>query len=170
MNEKFYLIKQSELNEDLLKEIIFLKNQYWVHPYESQKRWINENLENDDLHLLMKIDEKPVAYLSICRIAITIDENKSDMLGIGSVCVGREYAKKGFGKAIVLKANDIIKEKNAQGVLLCHDALIEFYRRCGWNLINYNAATLASQNYSDNVMLLNGSEINAVNIQIEKNF
>ncbi len=170
MSENFYLIKQGDLNDKDFEEIISLKNQYWVYPYESQKRWINENLNKDDIHLLMKIDENPIAYLSICRVEITIDGNKSDMLGIGSVCVDSKHAKKGLGKAIVLKANEIIREQNAMGVLLCHDALVAFYRLCGWNLVNYNTATLGGKIYCDNVMILSNNEIDAVNIEITKNF
>ena len=170
MNEKFYLIKHNELDEKMLKEIISLKNQYWVYPYESQKRWINENFENDDFHLLMALDGDFVAYLSISHVEIKLDGEKNDMLGIGSVCVKRECAGKGFGKAIVSKANDIIREYNSIGVLLCHDALVAFYRRCGWNLINYNIAILDGQRYNDNIMLLSDVESVVDSIDINKNF
>lgn len=170
MSYEISAVKQSELTEDILRDIIFLKNQYWVHPYESQKRWIEENLDADDIHLLMKSEGKPIAYLSICRVVITIDQEKRDMLGIGSVCVGRDFAGKGLGRAIVLAANELIKGKGEDGALLCHDALVGFYGRIGWSLLKYKTATLAEKPYCDNVMLLREDEIQADSVLINKNF
>lgn len=170
MSEELYQVRQGDVSEETLKEIISLKNQYWVHPYESQKKWIEENLCDDDIHLLLRIDQISVAYLSICHVKITVDGTPCDMLGIGNVCVGREFAGKGLGRAIVLAANRIIMDKGHPGALLCHDALVGFYGRLGWKLLTYDTATLAGRAYEDNVMLLQDSEQHAISVDINKNF
>jgi len=155
MNEEFIIIDHSNLTDEYLDIIINLKQQHWNHPYDSQKKWIYDNLYPDDIHLILKIDGVYAAYMSICNIDVTIDGNSFVAKGLGNVCVDLSFQKKGLGKRIVEKANEIITRDSNAGILLCHSHLMPFYQRCGWFDVQYKAACIGDNEYDDVVMLYN---------------
>ena len=170
MSESVLCVRHDELDEATLEDIVAIKSEHWAYPAESQKKWIRENIKADDLHLIVKEDCDTVAYLSICNVELIIDGKKENALGIGSVCVSKKYLGMGKGKRIVLLANEQIKKKNGLGVLLCHDALVDFYRRCNWGSVYYDKAVLAEKDFNDNIMLLQDFDIRVKEIIIDRNF
>lgn len=170
MSEKFVIVQHENLTDDCLDEIARLKQQHWQYPAESQKKWIQSNLRPNDIHLLMKIDNQYVAYLSISIINMLIDGQ--DMLGkgLGNVCVDKAYQGQGLGKKIVEKASEIIKAAGDTGILLCRRHLMPFYERCGWSKIRYGTAEVDGKGFDEVVMMFNSDLEHITNMSLDRNF
>ncbi len=170
MREEFVVIKHENLVEEHMREIIRLKQQYWDYSYESQKRWIQSCLKADDIHLLMKLDNRFVAYLSVNVINMLVEGKALIGKGLGNVCVDKTFQGQGYGKKIVEKANEIIKENGNIGILLCHTHLIPFYERCGWIDTKYDEMKIAQKDFSEVLMLFNSDLEHISDMVLERNF
>lgn len=166
----FKVIKNSRLSEEKLKEIVEIKNQSWQYPFESQVKWLKNNLFDNDLHLLMYNGNSLVGYLDIVEVSVKIGENTEEMLGIGNVCVDKSYLKQGLGKKLVLRANEEIKKKNKKGVLLCQESLVGFYKKCGWSVVRYDTLEIKEEKAYCYIMLLQDEELTSDKISINRSF
>ena len=166
----FEIIKNSRLPEEKLKEIIKLKNQSWQYPFSSQKNWIKNNLCDEDVHLLMYNENRLVGYLDIVEVSVSLDDKTIEMLGIGNVCVDKSFLKQGLGKKLVLRANQEITNKNKTGVLLCHENLVAFYKKCGWSLVKYSKLKINQEENSCYIMFLQENEILVNEVLINRAF
>ena len=170
MNEEFVVIKHCELDETILSEIIRLKQQHWCYSYESQREWIENTLELEALHLLLKVDGIFIAYLSIRDIGVVTDDRQLIGKGLGNVCVDKQFQKYGFGKKLVEKANEIICSSGNIGILLCHTHLVQFYERCGWEEVKYDNMEIDNKVYSDILMLFNHDLKHISCMSLDRNF
>lgn len=170
MKEEFLIIRHSNLDDELLDVIIRLKQQHWAYSYESQKEWINNTIEADAIHLLLRVGERYVAYMSIRDIGITIDGNHITGKGLGNVCVDKDFQKYGYGKKLVEKANEIIREQDSIGILLCHTHLVPFYQRCGWIDVKYDNLEIDKKAFSDILMLFNYKLNHISCMSLDRNF
>lgn len=170
MSEKYIVIKHENLTDADLNEIVRLKQQHWDYSAESQKQWIQSCLKPDDLHLLLKMDNQNVAYLSINVINMIIDGQAMVGKGLGNVCVDKAFQGQGLGKKIVEKANEIIKANGDTGVLLCHTHLIPFYERCGWMNISYDNLEIDKRVFADVMMLFNNDLRHITYMTLDRNF
>ncbi len=170
MNEEFIIIKHEDLTADALNEIVRLKQQHWNYSAESQKKWIQSCLKADDLHLLMKMDDKFVAYLSINVINMVVNGQAMVGKGLGNVCVDKDVQRQGLGKKIVEKANEIIKINDDIGILLCHTHLIPFYERCGWVNTSYDNLEIDKRTFADVVMLFNNDLRHITYMTLDRSF
>lgn len=170
MNEEFIVIKHENLTADNLDEIVRLKQQHWNYASESQKKWIQSYLKPDDIHLLMKMDDKVVAYLSINVISMIVDGQVMVGKGLGNVCVDKVFQGQGLGKKIVEKANEIIRANDDTGILLCHTQLIPFYERCGWVNTLYGNLEIDKRVFTDVMMLFNSDLRHITHMILDRNF
>jgi len=124
----FYLdvkeIKHLDLISKERMEIIELKMQFWNYDIESQKKWIKENVKDNDKHILLYNENILIGYGLImernCKIidGIIIDEN---------------YRGKGYG-GILLK--NIIEKIRNNGFLLCEEQNVKYYEKYDWIMDN----------------------------------
>lgn len=170
MKEEFVIVKHSELDEKMLKEIIRLKQQHWGFFYKSQKKWIENTFEPEALHLLLRIDENFVAYLSIRDIRVLADEKKMTAKGLGNVCVDKRFRKLGLGRKLVEQASELIFDNQDIGILLCHSHLISFYEKCGWSEVRYNNLKIGKKDSHDILMLFNHELNHILSISLDRNF
>lgn len=160
---KVEFIQHSSLTKEKLDEIIAIKSVSWPYNKESQLKWIFENIENHDIHVLMYIDNIVMAYLNLKNISITINSKKYDALGIGNVCA-REQGK-GWGSKIIGFANDYIVTSNAIGVLFCKPVLTYFYKLNNWRTIEKSSVLLDFNNDSIETMICNyDQKVDAIQI------
>jgi len=167
------VIKNSEISERDLVHIAYIKDQHWTHGVKSQVDWMKNNLLPDDIHLLGKIkgDLEPCAYLSLVNIKVTCDNDETNFIGLGNVCVSKNDEHFGIGSSLVLQANNYIMSSAKRGLLLCKDPLISFYKKNGWEKLNYTKALISNCQYYNNIMTFptwRGKTINE--IIIDKNF
>ena len=168
--EEFVVLRHGDLNFESEKDIIAIKQEHWNHSKDSQKKWLHSNLKNDDMHLLLYVDGQLSAYLNLVNIAVCIDEKKIDALGIGNVCVDKCRIRKGYGRKIVQRANEIIIEKNKIGILLCKESLEGFYSRLDWQKIRCNDVSVADKDFDKTIMLFNSSITQIAELSIDRNF
>jgi predicted GNAT family N-acyltransferase len=128
------LIPHAELTSQQLDEIIRIKSIAWPYPYEKQCKWIFENIKNFDIHVLLLDQQKQLkAYLNLIDIVIRLDNKDVQAFGIGNVCSSEKG--KGWGKELILRTNDYLKEKQRLGILFCKRDLVQFYKKNGWKLV-----------------------------------
>ena len=161
-------IKHPDLKEDILKEIIKLKVQHWDYTFEEHKEWIRKNIKDDDSHLLIEDSNGSViAYLNIVSLTIRCDESDVKFKGIGNVCVNKLFLKKGVGLLLMDILNYFMKADDCKAVLLCKDALLNFYSKSGWKL--FDKKVLLTGNVYNGVIMFN-CDCDYSLIEIAQNF
>lgn len=127
------LIKHSEITPEDIGQVIAIKQKAWPYPWESQKKWLEDNLSPDDIHVFLVDDEEYTAYLNLVKIQFCINDLFYDGYGIGNVCAS--IKGKGFGNKLVRLTNSFLVEMDKTGLLFCHTPLIHFYSKCNWELV-----------------------------------
>lgn len=127
------LIRHSELVSEDIERIIKLKIQYWHYTYESHYKWLLNNINDDEFHLLLEnYSNNLIGYLNIVKVDVECDNNNIRHAGIGNVCVAKEFTGKGYGLLLMNAANFHINNINEPGMLLCKTNLIAFYIKANW--------------------------------------
>lgn len=126
------------ITNEILDLICEIKDENWPYGIVKQKKWIEENIQKDDVHVLVFDDEqKLIGYTNLVYRTLVINESvTTSIFGIGNVCVSNQSKKSGIGKFMMLEINKYIILKNIPGLLFCKDNLIPFYLKCGWNLLD----------------------------------
>lgn len=150
-NLKFILHKEIEKND--LDEIIQLKSIAWEYSYEKQLEWINSNLSDLDIHVLLCLNGEVVAYLNLINIELIIDEAPKKSYGIGNVCA--KVKNKGFGKELIASVNSFLVKNNRIGLLFCKTTLVNFYIKNNWATIENKKLTLMFDNEKIETMIFN---------------
>ncbi len=150
---KLKLIKHKNLTNKWLDEIIQVKSIAWPYSYEKQLEWINSNLKDTDIHVLLYLDKSLVAYLNLIEIEFIIDGNLKNGYGIGNVCALEK--RKGWGKKLIAKTNTYLTQNDKIGVLFCKDSLANFYIQQNWTVIEKPKLTLAFNNKLIETMIFN---------------
>lgn len=128
-----HVIENSKISNQEIDGIIRLKSQHWEYPEDSQKKWIKDNLSDDDFHLWIEnSDRRVIAYLNMIHLEAIFDNKKMNIIGVGNVCVEKELAGKGIGKLLMSVGNYYINQDKSKSILLCKKSLREFYMKCGW--------------------------------------
>ena len=171
MNWKIVKHRDLSMTEGL--RIAYLKDQHWPYGLESQILWMRDNIEADDVHLMgEKQDGEKIdllAYVTLTNVKTIIDEQQINCIGVGGVCVDKSKQHSGLGKLLMQEAGQYIISQGKTGILLCKDALVPFYEKCGWKLLKYQTAKIAENKYDHNIMLLY-KECCCSKIIIDKNF
>lgn len=150
---KIKLIKHKDINSETLLDIIKVKSIAWPYPLNKQIEWIENNLKDDDIHVLLTDDKsKTVAYLNIVKTSISIDDEIHKCWGVGNVCSIKKGS--GFGKEILNLVNEWITKSNCIGLLFCKEELIPYYEKTNWRSINKKNINLCN-NENISVMTFN---------------
>jgi hypothetical protein len=147
------LIPHKEVTSNQLKDIIKIKSKAWPYSFERQLEWINANLKEADIHVLLSLNETDVAYLNLIDIALKLDGIVNEGYGIGNVCASEKG--KGWGKEVMTQTNLYLKLKNKIGLLFCKNSLVKFYSLNSWKLIEKKEITLSFDNKSFETMIFN---------------
>ena len=170
MSLRIDIQKHSDLSQNRLEEIAFLKDQHWPHGIPSQKNWIAENFEENDIHMILYREDTPVAYASLNQIVCQIDSKSEEVMGLGGVCVDRSCQKQGLGRKIVEGANRYIAQQGKTGLLLCHKELIGFYSQLGWVNMVCEQVTVGESDFTHFVMSLGKVYEGIKCLKVPKNF
>lgn len=128
------VIKHSEISEEQLTEICRLKAIRWDYTLDQHKKWAIENIQASDFHILIKYDEKPIAYTNLVDVTAIINDTNINVRGIGNVCTSE--TGKGFGNILMEEVNAVLVQNQWKGILLCKDNLVPYYEKFDWKLIN----------------------------------
>lgn len=150
------LIPHCEISINKLAEVIEIKSFRWSYSEKQHKNWINENLLQDDLHLLIYEDGKLSAYTNFISTEAIINNNIYSFMGIGNVCT--RTSGKGHGSVLMKTIGDILIDNSWNGILFCKNHLINYYEKFGWELINQERI-IGNKNHDINIMTYNFNEI-----------
>lgn len=150
------LIPHCEISVNKLAEIIEIKSFRWSYSEKQHKHWINENLLENDLHLLIYKDDKLIAYTNFISTEAIINNKFYSFMGIGNVCT--RTSGKGHGSVLMQAIGDILIDNSWNGILFCKNHLINYYEKFGWKLIN-EEKIIDNNNSNINVMTYNFNEI-----------
>lgn len=132
-NFKICFIEDCKLNKEIISEIIKIKQQHWNYSYDEHKKWIDENINQDEHHLIvMNSNNQAIAYLNIVKTSINYNNIEEEVLGVGNVCVDKNYFGKGIGKLIMDICNYYLSSYGKKSILLCKPNLVKFYEKSGW--------------------------------------
>lgn len=115
-------ICHKDIEENVIEDIIKLKETFWPFPYESQIKWINNIFTDNDEHYVYYENGILKAYCCILHRNNHI---------LDSVIIHPDYRKQGLGTKMVQEVITHIK-KNI--FLLCKKETISFYERLGWKI------------------------------------
>ena len=127
------LITHSDATSEDINQAIAVKQKVWPYPLESQKKWMEENLTSDDIHVFFFFFGENVAYMNLVGIQVWINDKLFDGYGIGNVCAS--IKGRGYGNKLVKLTNSYLEENDKLGLLFCHTPLIKFYSGCSWVLL-----------------------------------
>jgi len=140
----FKVIEHKFLEQEVLESIIEIKSVRWAYSKAEHLAWINENISENDYHVIMFDDDQIVGYLNLVRGEVQINKKKLSFLGVGNVCTKKSGF--GYGKDILEFTNEIISSTDKVGILFCKDHLLNFYRKYGWQLIEKMKVRLLNDN------------------------
>lgn len=147
------LIPHKEVTQNELYKIIQIKSTAWSYSYEKQLEWINSNLSDLDIHVLLYLNGEAVAYLNLIDIELIIDGSLKKAYGIGNVCANEK--RKGFGKKLISRVNLYLVKKNKIGLLFCKPLLVDFYIYNNWSIIEKKKLALIFNNELIETMIFN---------------
>jgi len=161
-------VKNSLIASDMIEKIIELKKQYWNYSSESHKKWIEDNINDDEYHLWIENKGGEIlAYLNIVFLKIQFDDNFEEVIGIGNVCVNNKTSGKGIGLLLMQICNYYINCHEKRATLLCKKKLSSFYQKSGWKL--FTGKVLFQGSKYKEILMLNELP-DAVNVVIERNY
>ena len=105
MNFKF--LEHSHIIENELLEIVALKKTHWHYSIEEHISWMQNNIKQDDTHVLMyNKEEVLVGYLNLIKTDVVINNMNYPFLGIGNVC-SKEKGR-GYGNELLIEVNKFL--------------------------------------------------------------
>ena len=167
-NLKIRYVQNDNLKISQLSKIIHLKRQYWKYSINEHKKWIDENIKNEDIHLMVyDFNEKLLAYLNIVNTIMIFKDFKENIYGIGNVCVDNKFKGRGLGRLLMNICNYYLSSSDKIIALFCKPELVKFYEQSGW--IKFNKKVVVNGEQSHHILMLNRA-IEADEIIFVKNF
>lgn len=145
------IIKHSNISHEDLLRVICIKNVAWPHSFESQLKWIEENQNPEDLHILLKDGINDYAYMDLCPVKAIVDGIETAFMGIGNVC--SKTKGQGYGGVLLNLVNKYLIENDFKGLLFCKNHVKSFYTHYNWQVIPSENVTFEKNGY-DNIYTL----------------
>lgn len=132
-NFKIFFLENTKINENMIEKIIRIKQQYWHYSYDEHKKWMNENIYEDEYHLIiLDLNDEVIAYLNLIKTNIIYQDINEEVIGVGNVCVDKKYFSQGIGQLIMSVCKYYLNSYKKQSILLCSTNLVKFYEKSGW--------------------------------------
>lgn len=146
---KLIIVKHNELTDNLLKIICEIKSLAWNYNLRDQKKWIVENIQPLDMHVLLEENGHHVAYLNLVKIKL-LNENGIffDSVGVGNVCA--KFKSRGYGSKLIQEVNKYIKEEKKIAVLFCKEKTTHFYLRNNYKIENEDEKNIFFMSFNNN--------------------
>ena len=130
-------IKRKSLKSNFLKKkekiaIFKMKNSHWSSSIKEQEKWFNDNIDINDIHNLLYLNDTLIGYNCLRRI--TNNKLKQTFLLFDTVVIKENLRSSKFGTILMIFNNLIIKKKKLPAMLLCNKKKIKFYEKNNWKL------------------------------------
>lgn len=147
------IIEHKNISFSKILDIIDIKSKAWDYPFDKQLQWIETNITNNDLHILLLYDSLYVGYLNLIDINLQLNGGIKKGYGVGNVCSLEKG--KGYGRKLMELTNKFIEEREKIGLLFCKFDLVEFYKNNNWQLIDKKKLSISFNNDKIETMLYN---------------
>ena len=127
------VIPHKEIRLADLMRVVAVKSAAWPFPVDSQRRWMAENVREEDRHVLLRDGGLDRAYLSLSPVVATVDGAPVAFLGVGCVCTC--FLGEGWGGRLMEEAGRLLEQEGVPGLLFCKERMVPFYRKYGWELV-----------------------------------
>lgn len=159
------IIRHREATSENIDRAINLKQKAWPYPKESQIKWIQDSLREEDYHVFLLRDGYDVAYLNMVSVNCIINGASMRCAGIGNVC----SFVIGGGRALLLHINMYLIKNNLTGLLFCKNTVVGFYQKCDWKLISQEQTALQGFPIGINTMVYNINNVETIEYN-DRNF
>jgi predicted N-acetyltransferase YhbS len=127
------LVPHHELTIALRESIAAFKMAFWNYDLQAQLRWLENETEPDDRHLILLTGRDVVGYLRLTRRSVSESRYGPSIVGVSTVAVASKLQGRGLGRQLMHSANQaILSESKAVGTLCCASDKVLFYQKCGW--------------------------------------
>ena len=156
----FQSIKTSDLSAGMVNEIFYLKDSHWNFGFKSQKKWFLKNMKPNDLHNILKIDDKIVGYTLLAFRSYKISAN-SDFLSekkyiLFATFILKKKLRNFLNASKMMKFNNkIIFKHKKPSFLLCHKEKLNFYKFYGWSTLDDKAFKVLDHKHNLKAMVFN---------------
>lgn len=165
---KICCVEDSKITEDMLDAIIIIKQHYWHYSYEQHKKWIHDNIDESEYHLIiLNSNNEAVAYLNIVKTNVKYNGITEKVMGVGNVCVDIKYSGQGIGQLLMSICNYYLDSFNSRAILLCQEKLLKFYEKSGW--LKYDGEVYLNGSLLEGELMLKKPLISS-KIYLERNF
>tara|TARA_Y100001970_G_C14221575_1_gene852986 strand:+ start:80 stop:592 length:513 start_codon:yes stop_codon:yes gene_type:complete len=134
-------IKNKNINKIILNKIIKLKIEEWNYNKKLQLRWIKFNLEDEDLHNLLYVNNDICGYTCLREKAFFLKNRNKKIYYFDTFIIKKKYRSKTINKKklsdILMRLNiKKINQKCGLAILVCNKKLVKFYKKYNWKRSN----------------------------------
>lgn len=98
---------------------------------------LNLTWKPKDLHIFVEVGGGPVTHVGLLEHTVTVGDRRVRVGGVGGVVTRPAVQGKGYASYAMRLAAALMREelKVEFGLLFCHDRLMPFYERLGWQKV-----------------------------------
>ena len=130
------VISHSDLSKKNLTNIIQLKKQEWKYEINSQKKWIKSKIRNDDMHILLKLNNKIIGYTMLRILKNNSFLKYKRIIYFDTHIIEKRFRGKKIASYLMEEAIKQIKKKKILAVLRCKKELEKYYKNYKWKVVN----------------------------------
>ena len=146
--------KTPELTIKDKDSIIHLKDAEWKYGIISQNKWFKENIKRDDIHNLLKLDDKLIGY-TLLRLRKFKSPMYKNYFLLDTLIIEKESRNKKYSNLLMLFNNEIIINNNKISFLICSKSLKDFYIKYNWFEVKNNKIVILDCDLIGNIMFFN---------------
>ena len=130
------VILHSNLDRENLNNIVQLKKQEWNYNINSQKKWIKNNIKNNDIHILLKLDSKIIGYTMLRILKKNNFSNNKKIIYFDTHIIEKKFRGKKISFFLMQEAIKQIKKRKVLAILRCKKKLEKYYKNYKWEIEN----------------------------------
>ena len=152
--------KTKNLKGKEIHEICKLKSQFFKYGLSSQKKWFYENIKSYDIHNLLFINSRLAGYTCLRLRKMFSKKRFSKYFLFDSLIIDKNFKKKNFSYLLMNFNSFIIKNNLKLSFLICDKALVNFYKKFNWKLIEKKRIKIFDHKHTKKLcMILNLSKV-----------
>ncbi len=144
-------LKTSQLDKNLINNILKLKNTHWKSGMKSQANFFNKNISKSDIHILLFLKKKISGYVLLRKKKYIFKNKKYNYLHFDTLIIKESLRNKKLSPFLMNYVNNIISVEKKISLLYCNKNMFKFYKKYEWKKIPKNKYKL---DYTDNKKLI----------------
>ena len=166
---KLKISRTKNLESILKKQIFSLKNSHYKFSLAEQKKWFNQNINSNDIHLMIIFKKKIIGY-NCLRIKKAFINNFNSNIKISyfflfdTLIVDKKFRNLKASTILLKKSSELIEKKFDLSFLICERKMINYYKNFKWRIFPKNKI-LSSFTINKKTIMFFSKKINIKNIK-----